>query len=122
MCHRPPTRRRRQSDGFELRRQKGSHRHYIHPDGRRVTLSFHYSSDTFRPGTLQSMIELQARWTEEGACVVPPRSFNRAFGLEAEVPDPTFGARTQTKPTAAEGGPPAESADGSTGLAPVFVR
>lgn len=53
------------SDAFELRRQKGSHRYYVHPDGRRVTLSFHHPSDTFRPGTLRSMIELQARWTEE---------------------------------------------------------
>ena len=54
-----------QSEGFELQRQKGSHRHYKHPDGRRVTLSFHHSSDTFRPGTLQSIIETQARWTAE---------------------------------------------------------
>ena len=34
-------------DGFELSRQKGSHRHYRHAHGRRVTLSFHHSSDTF---------------------------------------------------------------------------
>jgi predicted RNA binding protein YcfA (HicA-like mRNA interferase family) len=54
-----------QSDGFTLKRQKGSHRHYVHPDGRRVTLSFHHASDTFRIGTLQSIIGLQARWTEE---------------------------------------------------------
>jgi predicted RNA binding protein YcfA (HicA-like mRNA interferase family) len=54
-----------QSDGFILKRQKGSHRLYVHPDGRRVTLSFHHSSDTFRPGTLRSMIEVQARWTED---------------------------------------------------------
>lgn len=40
-------------DGFELQRQKGSHRHYRHPDGRRVTLSFHHSSDTFPHGTLR---------------------------------------------------------------------
>jgi predicted RNA binding protein YcfA (HicA-like mRNA interferase family) len=53
------------SDGFQLQRQKGSHRHYRHPDGRRVTLSFHHSSDTFRPGTLKSIIEIQARWTEK---------------------------------------------------------
>ena len=33
--------------------------------GRRVTVSFHHTSDTFRPGTLQSMIEIQAHWTEE---------------------------------------------------------
>ena len=53
------------ADGFQLQRQKGSHRHYRHPDGRRVTLSFHHSSDTFRPGTLRSIVEIQARWTEE---------------------------------------------------------
>ena len=52
-----------QGDGFDLQRQKGSHRHYRHPDGRRVTLSFHHSSDTFRPGTLRSIIEIQTRWT-----------------------------------------------------------
>jgi len=53
------------ADGFQLQRQKGSHRHYRHADGRRATLSFHHSSDTFRPGTLRSMVEGQARWTEE---------------------------------------------------------
>jgi predicted RNA binding protein YcfA (HicA-like mRNA interferase family) len=51
-------------DGFEVHRQKGSHRHYRHPDGRRVTLSFHHSSDTFPLGTLRSITEVQARWTE----------------------------------------------------------
>jgi predicted RNA binding protein YcfA (HicA-like mRNA interferase family) len=35
------------TDGFILKRQKGSHRHYVHPDGRRVTLSFHHASDRF---------------------------------------------------------------------------
>ena len=54
-----------QSEGFELQRQKGSHRHYKHPDGRRVTVSFHHSSDTFRLGTLRSIIETQARWTAD---------------------------------------------------------
>jgi predicted RNA binding protein YcfA (HicA-like mRNA interferase family) len=53
-----------QDDGFQLQRQKGSHRHYRHSDGRRVTLSFHHSSDTFPLGTLKSMVEIQARWTE----------------------------------------------------------
>ena len=53
-----------ESDGFTFRRQRGSHRHYFHPDGRRVTLSFHHSSDTFRPGTLRSIVEVQAKWTE----------------------------------------------------------
>ena len=52
------------ADGFSLQRQKGSHRHYKHRDGRRVTVTFHHSSDTFKPGTLRSMIEIQARWTE----------------------------------------------------------
>jgi len=51
-------------DGFELHRQKGSHRHYRHSDGRRVTLSFHHSSGTFPLGTLKSIMEVQARWTE----------------------------------------------------------
>lgn len=51
-------------DGFELLRQRGSHRRYGHPDGRRVTLSFHRSSQTFRIGTLKSMIETQAQWSE----------------------------------------------------------
>ena len=51
-------------DGFEFHRQKGSHRHYRHPDGRRVTLSFHHSSDTFPLETLKSIVEVQARWTE----------------------------------------------------------
>jgi predicted RNA binding protein YcfA (HicA-like mRNA interferase family) len=53
-----------EADGFTLRRQKGSHRHYTHADGRRVTVSFHHPRDTFPPKTLRSMIELQARWTE----------------------------------------------------------
>ena len=52
------------ADGFLLQRQKGSHRHYHRVDGRRVTLSFHHSSDTFRHGTLKSIIEIQACWTE----------------------------------------------------------
>lgn len=54
-----------QRDGFSLARQKGSHRLYRHLDGRRVTVSFHHTSDTFRTGTLRSMIQLQARWNEE---------------------------------------------------------
>lgn len=56
------------ADGFILRRQRGSHRRYRHSDGRRVTLTFHHSSDTFPPGTLRSMIEKQARWAEDDLC------------------------------------------------------
>ncbi len=52
-------------DGFELKRQRGSHRRYVHPDGRRVTLSFHRSSQTFAIGTLKSILETQTRWSEE---------------------------------------------------------
>jgi len=52
-------------DGFYLRSQRGSHQRYHHPDGRRVTVSFHRPSDTFTPKTLKSMIERQAKWNEE---------------------------------------------------------
>ncbi|MEX2526434.1 MAG: type II toxin-antitoxin system HicA family toxin [Gemmatimonadota bacterium] len=52
-------------DGFTLARQKGSHRHYKHPDGRRVTLSFHRSSQTFGTGLLKKLIEVEARWSED---------------------------------------------------------
>ena len=51
-------------DGFVLDRQTGAHRHYLHPDGRRVTVTFHHPGQTFAPKTLRSMIELQARWSE----------------------------------------------------------
>lgn len=53
------------ADGFVLQRQRGSHRRFYHADGRRVTLTFHHSRDTFPPKTLRSIIELQAKWTEE---------------------------------------------------------
>ena len=36
---------------------------YRHPDGRRVTVSCHRLSDTFRPKTLRTMIEDQAGWS-----------------------------------------------------------
>ena len=51
-------------DGFQLRRQKGSHQRYVHPDGRRVTVTYHRSSDTFEIKTLRTMLEDQACWTE----------------------------------------------------------
>lgn len=51
-----------EADGFTLDRQKGSHRRYVHSDGRAVTVSFHRPSETFRIKTLRSMIEAQARW------------------------------------------------------------
>lgn len=52
-------------DGFVHKRTNGSHRLFRHADGRRVTVSAHHMSDTFRPGTLRSMIEVQARWNDE---------------------------------------------------------
>ena len=52
-------------DGFPLDRQVGSHRHDLHQDRRRVTVSFHQPGDTFRRKTLHAIIELQAGWTEE---------------------------------------------------------
>ena len=50
-------------DGFSLRSRAGSHRRYRHADGRRVTVSCHRQSDTFRPKTLRSIIG-QAGWGE----------------------------------------------------------
>jgi predicted RNA binding protein YcfA (HicA-like mRNA interferase family) len=52
-------------DGFVFYNQRGSHQRYRHPDGRRVTVTFHRASDTFAIGTLRSMIETQAQWTED---------------------------------------------------------
>jgi predicted RNA binding protein YcfA (HicA-like mRNA interferase family) len=51
-------------DGFALRRQTGSHRRYVHSDGRRVTVTYHAAGETFEIKTLRSMIERQACWTE----------------------------------------------------------
>jgi predicted RNA binding protein YcfA (HicA-like mRNA interferase family) len=52
-------------DGFYLERRSGSHRQYRHPDKRRVTVSYHRSGDTFTARILKSMIEKQAKWTED---------------------------------------------------------
>ena len=49
-------------DGFELDRQAGSHRHYLHRDGRRVPVTYHAGSETFRRKTLKTMMEWQAHW------------------------------------------------------------
>ncbi len=54
-----------QRDGFFYVRQKGSHQRYRHIDGRRVTVAPHAGGDTFSVKTLQTIIEIQARWTEE---------------------------------------------------------
>jgi predicted RNA binding protein YcfA (HicA-like mRNA interferase family) len=52
-------------DGFVLDRQAGAHQLYFHPDGRRVTVSFHRPGETFEIKTLRTMIENQAHWTNE---------------------------------------------------------
>ena len=52
-------------DGFVLDRQSGAHQLYLHPDRRRVTVSFHRPGETFEVKTLRTMIETQARWTDE---------------------------------------------------------
>jgi len=51
-------------DGFQLRRRRGAHHRYVHADGRKVTVTFHRPGQTFKIGTLRSMIERQACWTE----------------------------------------------------------
>ena len=52
-------------DGFYFVRQRGSHQRFLHSDGRRVTVAPHSRGDTFAVKTLKSMIEDQARWTED---------------------------------------------------------
>jgi predicted RNA binding protein YcfA (HicA-like mRNA interferase family) len=52
-------------DGFVLDRTSGSHYQFIHSDKRRVTVSYHSSGETFGPGMLKSMFQIQAKWTEE---------------------------------------------------------
>jgi predicted RNA binding protein YcfA (HicA-like mRNA interferase family) len=53
-------------DGFLLDRQSGSRRLYRHSDSRRITVTFHHPGQTFTTKTLRSMLELQARWSEDG--------------------------------------------------------
>jgi predicted RNA binding protein YcfA (HicA-like mRNA interferase family) len=52
-------------DGFRIDRHSGSHQIHLHEDGRRVTVAVHHPGATFRPKTLKTMIEDQAKWTEE---------------------------------------------------------
>ena len=51
-------------DGFSLDRQSGAHRLYLHPDGRRVTVSFHRAGETFEIKTLGSTLEWGAKWSD----------------------------------------------------------
>jgi predicted RNA binding protein YcfA (HicA-like mRNA interferase family) len=43
-------------DGFVLKRTRGSHRIYRHPDSRRVVVAYHGLNDTFPIGTLRAML------------------------------------------------------------------
>jgi len=52
-------------DGFSVRKSKGATRFFIHPDGRRVTIHLHRPGQTLKIGTLQEIIENEARWTED---------------------------------------------------------
>ncbi len=54
-----------EQDGFYLRSQSGSHRRFYHEDGRRATIAVHKLGDTFRPKTLKTIIEEQAKWGED---------------------------------------------------------
>lgn len=55
-------------DGFELRKSDKSRRgvinFYVHPDGRTTTLHLHNLHQTFKVGTLKSIIERQAHWAQ----------------------------------------------------------
>ncbi len=52
-------------DGFRVRKSKGATRFFRHADGRRVTIHLHRPGQTLPIGTLQEIIENEARWTEE---------------------------------------------------------
>ena len=48
-------------DGFVRETPAGSHQQYYHPDGRRVTVSYHRPGQTFSIRMLRNMIQAQAR-------------------------------------------------------------
>lgn len=52
-------------DGFREYKRKGVTRFFSHPDGRTTTIHLHNLNQTFAIGTLQAIIELQVRWTED---------------------------------------------------------
>jgi len=53
-----------ESDGFQLRKGKGSHHIYQHPDKRRVLIVYHSLHDTFGPKTLKSLLQ-DSGWTRD---------------------------------------------------------
>lgn len=52
-----------EQDGFFLERSRGSHLRYRHADGRQITIAFHRSGATFKPGMLHSILR-QTHWTD----------------------------------------------------------
>ncbi|MGH9788453.1 MAG: type II toxin-antitoxin system HicA family toxin [Candidatus Acidiferrales bacterium] len=65
------------ADGFTLRRQKGSHRHFFHPDGRRV----HYPSTVLQKPFGLAPCEALLRCRRVGA-----RRIFTAWGCSDELP------------------------------------
>ncbi len=53
-----------QKDGFYELRRNGATRFFAHPDGRTTAIHLHKMGQTFAPGTLKTIIERQAKWTE----------------------------------------------------------
>ena len=51
-------------DGFREYRRRGAARLFRHPDGRKTAIHLHKMSQTFAIGTLKSIIERQAQWSE----------------------------------------------------------
>jgi predicted RNA binding protein YcfA (HicA-like mRNA interferase family) len=51
-------------DGFELKRVRGSHHIYRHPDGRRIVVAYHKLGDTFPIGTLKAMLR-DVDWNDD---------------------------------------------------------
>ncbi|MGH9784290.1 MAG: type II toxin-antitoxin system HicA family toxin [Terriglobia bacterium] len=51
-------------DGFAIRKGKGSHHVYQHPDGRRVLVVYHNLGDTFGPKTIKQLLS-GTGWREE---------------------------------------------------------
>jgi predicted RNA binding protein YcfA (HicA-like mRNA interferase family) len=54
-----------EKDGFEFKRQRGSHKVYFHPErNRQVLIAYHHSSETILSGMLHDLID-DAGWTED---------------------------------------------------------
>ena len=51
-------------DGFTVRKGRGSHHVYQHPDGRRVLVVYHRLGDTFGPKTIKQLLT-GTFWKEE---------------------------------------------------------